>query len=164
MTTIKYTLRNAHKGIKMGTYSDDSDGGVNNETGLTQIYFHWDHNNEKLDTIAWKEFRLSLGDGKKNMLWIEDLKTFANWKKGEYIYAFTKNNSDGTFYVNWTKSKTLKCGSKFNWYNLIVEPNGYVSMECFNYYTNTEDDDIKYNFWVRVESIYNDKMCNLINK
>lgn len=161
MTTIKYTLRNAHKGINMGT--DPEYNTVCENTGLTEMYFEWDYENEKLDKIAENEFRLHWGDKKKNMLWIDDLKKNADWKAGEYIYAFTKTNCDGTYYVNWTKNKTLKCGSVFNWVNVIVEPSGYVCMKCFNNYSIAQDDDIKYEHWVRVESLYNDKMCKIIS-
>jgi hypothetical protein len=161
--TTKYSVRNAHKGITLGTNPDYLT--YDDEYGLKRLYFEWDYENDTLDKIAEEEFRMRMGDlkRKKNMLWINDLKKDANWKEGEYIYVFTKTNCDGTYYVNWTKNKILKNGSKF-WYNIIVEPNGYVNMICFNNYTYNEDEDIKCDFWVRVDSYYNDKVCKLLKK
>jgi len=155
--TTEYSIRNAHTGIILKI---DSDMVICEETGLNQIYFEWDYENNILDNIAEKEFRFKLNDKKKNMFWIDELKKIADWKQGEYIYVETSQNCDGIFYVNSIKSKILKCGSNFNWYNIIIEPSGYVSMKGFNNYSTYQDDDIKYDFWVRVESFYNDKICN----
>ena len=114
--------------------------------------FTWDYENEKIDKIASEEFSYELGDKKKSLMWVQKLKKIADWKEGEYIYAYTKTNADGYYNVFYRKDKV-----KFSWFNTIIEPSGYVCMEAFNHYTMATDDDIKHSVFVRVNSVYNDK-------
>tara|TARA_R110000868_G_scaffold408114_1_gene690328 strand:- start:322 stop:777 length:456 start_codon:yes stop_codon:yes gene_type:complete len=146
----KITIRNITKHIAYEP-NNDFDG----DNGVSCAIFTWDYDNEKIDNIADREFKYNLSDKKKSLMWIEKLKEVANWKKGEYLYAFTKTNADGYYNVFYKKDK-----GQFNWYNIIVEPNGYVCMEAFNHYTMDKDEDIKFSMYIRVESIYNDKNCN----
>lgn len=126
-----------------------------NEDGTECVQFTWDYENEKIDKIAEEEFRYALGDKKKNLMWVEKLKEVADWKEGEYIYAYTKTNADGYYNVFYKKDKV-----KFSWFNTIIEPSGYVCMEAFNHYTMDTDDDINSNIFIRVNSVYNDKNCD----
>lgn len=149
MTTPKrFTITNINKHI---AYKNNEDYTMD-ESGLSCAQFTWDYENEKLDKIASEEFSYNHSDKKKNLMWIEKLKEVANWKEGEYIYAFTKTNADGYYNVFYKKDKV-----KFNWFNIIVEPSGYVCMEAFNHYTTDKDDDIKFKMYIRVPSVYNDK-------
>ena len=152
--TKRITIRNIGKHIK---YDEESLELEDEEPNCYSICFVWDCRNEKIDDIANKEFRYNISDKKKNLMWINELKRVADWKQGEYIYAYTKTNGDGYYNVYFKKDKI-----NFNWYNLIIEPKGFVCMECFNLYTTDRDDDIKYGgMFVRVNSVYNDKLSLL---
>jgi len=113
--------------------------------------------NEKLCDLAKKEFRLR-DLKKRNLMWIEEVKKYANWKKGEYIYINTKTNCDLCYYVWFNKKRTV-CH-----YDVIVEPSGYVAMQFFNHYTRDEDEDIKSAMFIRPDSIYNDAITKTLNK
>jgi hypothetical protein len=93
-------------------------------------------------------------------MWVEELKRIADWKEGEYIYAFLRSNGGMYFSVHYKKDKI-----QFDWFNLIVEPSGYVCMEAMNLYTLDSDEDIRAGRnYIRVESVYNDKICKTLNK
>jgi hypothetical protein len=147
-TPKRFTITNIGKHIVYNPEDDFYTG----EDGILCAQFTWDYENDKIDKIASKEFTNAFGDKKKNLMWVEKFKEVANWKKGEYIYAFTKTNADGYYNVHYKKDKV-----KFSWFNMIVEPSGYVAMKTYNHYTLEQDDDIKSSMFVRVESIYNDK-------
>lgn len=146
--TTRYTVKNIGNYI---TYTPNEDYTMD-ESGLYCAQFTWDYENEKIDKIASEEFRYALGDKKKNLMWVQKLKEVAEWKEGEYIYAFTKTNADGYYNVFYKKTKV-----RFSWYNIIIEPNGYVAMEAFNNYTMDKDADISNKMFVRANSTYNDK-------
>jgi len=146
----RITISNIAKHISHNPNDD-----YENEDGTECVQFTWDYENEKIDKIAEEEFRYALGDKKKNLMWVEKLKEVADWKEGEYIYAYTKTNADGYYNVFYKKDKV-----KFSWFNTIIEPSGYVCMEAFNHYTMDTDDDINSNIFIRVNSVYNDKNCD----
>ena len=150
----RITIKNIDKHIKW-----DGECDLIEETGYYRITFVWDCENEKLNDTADTEFRYSFGDKKKNLMWIEELKRIADWKKGEYIYAFTKTNGDGYYNVFFRKDKPVETIKS---YDIIIERSGYVCMSAFNQYSFDEDEDIKWgrNF-VRVESVYNDKISKI---
>ena len=143
--TTRITISNIAKHI-----SHNPDDDYDNED-LLCAQFTWDYENEKIDKIASEEFRYELGDKKKSLMWVQKLKEIADWKEGEYIYAYTKTNADGFYNVFYRKDKV-----KFSWFNTIIEPSGYVCMQAFNHYTMATDEDIKNNVFIRVNSIYND--------
>jgi len=155
----KYTVANVGKYIKHDLDDDDYDGSITNY-GCVTTRFIWSRD-DKLHKIARDEYRYHIGDKRKNLMWVEELKRIADWKEGEYIYAFLKSNGGMYFTVHYKKDKK----DNFHWYNLIVEPSGYVCMEAMNLYTLDSDEDIKCgkNF-IRVESVYNDKNCKTLNK
>lgn len=124
--TTRYTIKNIGNYI---TYKPNEDF-EGDESGVSCATFTWDYENEKIDKIASEEFRYHLSDKKKNLMWIEKLKEVADWKEGEYIYAYTKTNADGYYNVFYKKDKV-----RFSWFNTIVEPSGYVAMETFNHCT-----------------------------
>jgi hypothetical protein len=147
----RITIKNLGKHIK---YEPDDTLKYDEETGCNSIIFVWDCGNEKIDNLANNEYRYCLGDKKKNLMWIEELKRIANWKPDEYIYAYTKTNADGYFSVYYKKDKI-----GFNWYNVIIEPSGFVCMGAFNLYNDDRDEDIKFSkIFIRVDSVYNDSL------
>jgi hypothetical protein len=93
-------------------------------------------------------------------MWIEKLKEMSDWKLGEKLYIFTKQNADGYFNCWCSKNKKDVALGSF-----IVERNGYVSVRYYNYYATDEDeeDNIKYHFMIRAESVYNDNHCDLLH-
>ena len=114
----------------------------------------WD-NNEEIDNIMEKEYRFHLNDSKKSMMWIEDVKKAANWKKYDRLYIFTKSRSDYNFRASWWYDKDD--GTFNDNANIVIEEDGYVLMETRNNYTQRKDfeDKIPYFFFVRVDSFYN---------
>jgi hypothetical protein len=143
----RFTISNIAKHI---SHNPDDDYDADH---LLCAQFTWDYENEKIDKIASEEFRYELGDKKKSLMWVQKLKEIADWKEGEYIYAYTKTNADGYYNVFYRKDKV-----KFSWFNTIIEPSGYVCMKAYNNYTMDDtDDDIKCWVFVRVNSVYNDK-------
>ena len=114
----------------------------------------WD-NNEEIDNIMEKEYRFHLNDSKKSMMWIEDVKKAANWKKYDRLYIFTKSQSDYNFRASWWYDKDD--GTFNDNANIVIEEDGYVLMETRNNYTTRKDfeDKIPYFFFVRVDSFYN---------
>ena len=157
----KYTVANVGKYIKHDPASDDDYEAGKTDDGRVTTQFIWNCKHEKLQDLADQEYRYRVGDKRKNLMWVEELKKIADWKEGEYIYAFLKSNADGYFSVHYKKNKN----ENFHWYNLIVEPSGYVCMESMNLYTLDSDEDIKAskNF-IRVESVYNDKISKTLEK
>lgn len=154
--TKRITITNVAHHIK---YDEATEYDFDEETGGSTIQFIWDYENEKLDKIAQKEYRLRFGDKKKNLMWVEELKRIADWKQGEYIYAFTKSNADGYFSVHYKKNKV-----EFDWFDIIIEPSGFVCMSTTNNYTTHTDEDIKFSkIFIRPDSVYNDKISRKSN-
>ena len=113
----------------------------------------WDYENEEIDTLMGDEFRGRLDQmGRKNLMWIEEVKNRANWKKGETLTLMTKSNCDGCCYVWWylDKRPIVLC-------DVMIEPNGYAVLQHLNHYTyvNTYN---PYVLMIRSESVYNDNV------
>lgn len=126
------------------------------DIGTKVMCVMWDENNEELCNIADNEFRYNLDNNEqKNLMWVEKLKKYADWKEGEYIYAFTKTNVDGAYWIHYKKDKT-----GFDWYNTIVDKKGFVAMEIINNYGYGDDDDIKFSNFYRPWSVYNGIVCD----
>ena len=60
------------------------------ETKQHFIAYYWWNNddettdNETLDGLAGKEFNHHLGDGKKNLMWVEDIKKMVDWSESMF--------------------------------------------------------------------------------
>ena len=131
-----------------------------NANGTIAMWITWNEDDEEICKIANDEFRLHIGeDEQKNLMWVEKLKEFANWKEGEYIYAFTKTNVDGNYWIHYKKDKT-----GFDWYNTIVDKKGFVAMKVNNMYCYGDDDDIKFSNFYRPWSVYNNMIADKANK
>jgi hypothetical protein len=152
------TINNLGKYIRP---TADINNDIDEQTGCSSITFEWDYTNEKLDNMAEKEYFYRITDNKKNLMWIEELKRIANWREGEYIYAYTTVSTDSCYFkVSYKKDKV-----NFDKYNIIVEKNGYVCMKARNLYSNNADEDIKCDgIFIRVISVYNDKIKQKRNK
>jgi hypothetical protein len=150
MEQVKKT-RVSVKGLSKHISYDTSDEGV--------IGISWDYENDKVDNLMDKEHHPKLGD-KLNMMWVQKLKEVSGWVKGESLYCDIKCNCDGWFNVWYSKVK------EHNYYDLIVEPSGYVSRLYFNYYTRDENeaDNIQTAITIRTSSVYNDWVCDELNK
>ena len=127
------------------------------EEGLLSI--SWDYENDKVDALMSNEYKPKFGN-KLNMMWIKKLIEVSGWVIGDSLYCDMKCNCDGWFYVWYSKEK------KHNCYDLIIEPNGYVSRRYFNHYSMDEikEDNIQFSMTIRTESVYNDWVCGEINK
>jgi hypothetical protein len=151
---MRITVKNLGDYIKL---EPDSIYDTDDDSGDVCMTFMWDEDNEKLCDLAEKDFRLR-DLKKRNLMWVEEVKKYANWKKGEYLYIFTKSNCDSCYRV-WFNKKKIGCH-----YDVIVEPSGYVAMQFFNQYTNDTDEDIKFSMFLRPDSIYNDAITKTLNK
>ena len=138
----------------------DTDGYEDCDEGVLGLSIMWDYENEEIDDLMGNEYHPKLGQ-KINLMWIEKIKEMSNWKLGDKLYIFTKCKSDGNFDCWFSKNK-----ESVGWSNIIVEKTGYVCVRYFNHYTMDEDDEdgIKWNLWVRAESVYNDKNCDVLEK
>lgn len=112
----------------------------------THITFTWD---SKLDKYIRNEFKMILGDRKKNMRWVKIWKSQSNWKRGTFLYGYIENNPCGVT-IHTMRNRQEDC-------DLILEPNGYICMRTINLYSSQESELIKSLLYIRVDSIYNDK-------
>ena len=130
-----------------------------NEYGIGNTTITWDYTNEKVDKIMVREHCNSLNEKKKSLMWLVKITIMANWKKGETLYILTTQKSDGYFNLFWSKDK-----KKMPFCDIIIEPDGYASIRTYNNYStySNKDEDIHYSFFVRVESQYNDYICDLL--
>ena len=122
------------------------------------VYFTWDYEDKKVDDIMSNEERNNITIlRRKCLMWVEEVKKIANWKEGETLHINTKSNCDGCFRAYWCKEDH----PDFRYYeDVVVEPSGYVLMRTFNLYTWDEPRT----FNIRVSSVYNDKVCDKLNK
>jgi len=153
-TYADISVETIHQHIEYTGYDvDDDDESV---LGLTIC---WDEENEKLADLMGNEEHPKIGQ-KLNLMWIEKLKQKSNWKLGEKLYIEISKDCcwDGNFSCWFSKNI-----ESVPWSDFIVEKNGYVSVRVFNHYTMDEDDEdeIKWSFMVRAESVYNDINYNL---
>ena len=149
---MSVSREHVHKHITYDDYERDE------EEGYDSFTIYWDYENEEVDKIMNRETHYRIGENKQNLMWIEEIKTIANWKKGEEIYIDIKQTGDGCFHC-WIRKDR---GNNI-YPEMIVEKSGYVSRLCFNHYNMDETEDIKYGFYVRVDSYYNDEICRLSN-
>jgi len=150
-TEPKITIENVHKQIQYEyevskPYYDDK-----YEACLT---VQWDDENEEINELLTNDFRGDLHDMKrKNLMYIEEVKKRANWKKGEKLAITSKQNCDGCFYLYWNVDKTEDYER-----DLVIEPNGYIVVRHFNHYVFDGNA-----FFIRVDSVYNDIVCDNSN-
>lgn len=125
-----------------------------------RLVCEWNYENELIDEMMSREFKVTLDDlqFKRDLMWIRQLRVTANWRKGDYLYAYLKSNCDGACCIWFSKIK-----SELGYYDVIVEPSGYASMCVFNHYTQDTDDDIASKMYIRIDSEYNDLICETIN-
>ena len=138
----------------------DTDGYEDCDEGVLGLSIMWDYENEEIDDLMGNEHHPKIGQ-KINLMWIEKIKEMIDWKLGEKLYIETEiDKTNGSFNCLFSKHKFC-VGDDF-----IVEKNGYVSVRVLNRYTMDEDDEdgIKWNLWVRAESVYNDKNCDVLEK
>jgi hypothetical protein len=107
---------------------DKNDIEYDEETSCYSIQFQWDFENEVIDELAENEFRYHGDDSKRNMLWINELKSIIDWKKGDCIYAYTKRNCDGCVNVYFKNNNT-----EFDWYDIILDKDGFIHMKDYRF-------------------------------
>ena len=85
----------------------------------------WDEENEKLSDIMEYEIRFGNNPCKKrNLLWIEKFKEICNYKQGEELFLYTKQNADGYFNVFKQEKEHFIYGFK-------IHKDGYAEMFDF---------------------------------
>jgi len=143
----KITIENVHNHI---TY-DYEEYEYYVEKDRAELKVTWDHENEEIDEIMDGDFSGNLSYyGRKNLMYIEEVKKRANWKKGEKLAITSKQNCDGCFYLFWNVDKTEDYER-----DLVIEPNGYIVVRHFNHYVFDGKP-----FFIRVDSVYNDIVCD----
>jgi hypothetical protein len=112
------------------------------------------------DDILDDDVNPELGQ-KINLMWIKTIREKMNWKEGEKLYIFTKQNSDDNFRVFCSKEK-----EDVSFVSKIIDPKGYVLSRYYNQYIRDEDkdDEIYNSFLIRSESVYNDMRCDELKK
>ena len=153
MSIIKTPISVDNKSIYTVGFLEDFD-----EDQQNGISISWDYENAEINNKMSNDEGNELGC-RLDLMWVEDIKKRAEWVSGEELYVRTKSNCDGTFYCWYERNKLA---SQFCDY--IIEKNGYVAKRYFNNYTSNETDEIKYAFYIRPDSIYNDRICDLLNK
>ena len=112
------------------------------------------------DDILDDDVNPELGQ-KINLMWIKTIREKMNWKEGEKLYIFTKQNCDDYFRVFCSKEK-----EDVSFVSKIIDPKGYVLSRYYNQYISDEDkdDEIYTSFLIRSESVYNDMRCDELKK
>ena len=146
---MSITIENIHNHIRYDLYDCEDD--------LESFAISWDYENKKVDKIMTEETNYYLNSKRQNLMWVEIIKNKIKWVKGEEIYIFIKCNCDGAFWCWFSRDR-----SKVGYVSMIIEKSGYVSRQCYNYYTDDKTEDIKYGLYIRVSSYYNDAICDLI--
>lgn len=153
---MSITIENIHEHL---TYEYE-EFHYDDENSKGRLMVMWDCENEEIDTLMEGEFRGDLSEmGRKNLMWIEEVKKRANWKEGETLTLFTKTNCDSCYYVWWNLDKTEYPSIV----SVMIEPTGYAVLRHYNCYTT----DTTYNpsvLMIRSESVYNDKVCDAERK
>ena len=127
------------------------------------LVFGYDYEDDAVEEIMQEDIRPELGK-RLNLMWVEKIKEKAKWKEGETLYVnydekygtvwceYTKDNSIREVY-NELHNKTVQIKP---WKNLIIDSLGYASMAYYNNYTDKENEDVKFQFFIRSDSVYND--------
>lgn len=155
------TIRNLYKNfIKFEVWNEeDKQEWDTYEGGFTMGYLHNENLDEKIKEklfhLLYNEIRSNIGEKKKSLMWVEQVKKISNWKKGETIYGYTREKHY-EFNVWFSRNKEDIGLPMF-----IIEPSGYVSLYCFNNYSHNETEEIKNGFYVRSHSIYNDNVYKI---
>jgi hypothetical protein len=115
---------------------------------------YWDYNDDVIDDIMAND-TMSSGifdsldkheplpcDIKQNMMWLEPLKKYFNWKKGERLYFHLKYNFDGCFNV-WRDSEK-------DYYQFVIKEDGV----CFKFRTFWGDSIFRRIY--KADCLYND--------
>ena len=112
------------------------------------------------DDILDKDIHPELGQ-RINLMWIKNIREKMNWKEGEKLYIFTKQNCDDYFRVFCSKEK-----EDVSFVSKIIDPKGYALTRYNNQYISDEDkdDEIYFSFLIRSASVYNDMRCDELNK
>jgi len=116
-----------------------------NENDVDIMYVNWeDEHNDIFDN----DTRL-LERKERNfyLLWVDDVKKYYKWKKGDTMFFTLKQNTDNVFKVfksNWGPN-----GSKI--YDMKIDENGFVYY--YDYYGYMNDECLGF---VKVNSKYND--------
>ena len=84
------------------------------------FFIMWDDDNEEVEEIMTNDVCREPAV-KKNMLWLEDIKKFYDWKKGDVLYFGTKMNTDGCFFC-WEQSS--EDDLKYKNYEFIIKEDG----------------------------------------
>jgi hypothetical protein len=145
------TIKNIHEHLTYEIF----DYKENEEDETISFLVNWDEKNQPLDKLMKKEYKNYLVDGKKSLLWVDQLKEIAEWKEGEELFINFKQNADGYFQV-WVQ-RVNDCVP-----SMVIEKNGLVSIRTYNNYSWDETDEIKYSFLVRVDSLHNDQVCAVL--
>ena len=158
----KITIENVHNHITYDYEIYEHDDGKDQ----AELKVMWDHENEEIDELLDSDFRGDLDCmGRKNLMYIEEVKKRANWVKGEKITIQHKQNCDGCVYLYWNVDKTddyLPSGNVLGMLlegSLVIEPEGYVLVRHFNHYVR---DCSK--FYIRVNSVYNDSVYDELSR
>jgi hypothetical protein len=114
--------------------------------GTKALNVMWDEENEKLSDIMEYEIRFGNNPCKKrNLLWIEKFKEICNYKQGEELFLYTKQNADGYFNVFKQEKEHFIYGFK-------IHKDGYAEMFDFiSQYIYRPP------IGIIVDSLYNDK-------
>jgi hypothetical protein len=94
------------------------DSGLDGDKGFCIM---WDKDNEEVEDIMMNDVCREYV--KKNMLWLEDIKKFYDWKKGDVLYLRTAWNTGfvGYFFC-WEQSTSPYFKHKS--YDLIIKEDG----------------------------------------
>jgi hypothetical protein len=115
---------------------------------------------DRVDDKMINEFEIGYERGmtKRSCMWAEEVKRRAKWVRGETIYGFTREKHC-TYQISWVKDK-----KEIGFYTYVIEADGYLSLNFFNGYTNKETSDTKWRNYIRPSCLYNNKVCNLLEK
>ncbi|KAJ1464961.1 hypothetical protein T484DRAFT_3640674 [Baffinella frigidus] len=115
---------------------------------------YWDYHDDFIDEIMSQEIERSVicdagdihhpieVDIKQNMMWLEPLKKYFNWKKGQRLYFHLKYNFDGCFNV-WRDSEK-------DYYQFVIKEDGV----CFKFRTFWGDSIFRRIY--KADCLYND--------
>ena len=159
--TGKLTIKNILTYFEIEEWREDECNIPDGYNGFTFIEkegeFPNESDNEKLfnkihDKMSY-EISCRIADKKKSLMWVEEVKRRSNWKKGDTIYGVTKEEGD-TYDIGWSREKQIIRRPYF-----IIDPEGFIAFVCFNMnYSWEETDLIKNYFYIRPDSLYNDKI------
>jgi hypothetical protein len=132
------------------------------EDGIT-MHITWDGDDEKLEELMSFEYHggdVESGETKPklNLRWLEEVRKMYNWVEGEELRLQLKVKSGGEMYC-WREEQSLP--------NIIIEKSGFACVRFYNKYIWMGDegedevsDYAKNFFFVRVDSVYNDRVSD----